>query len=1039
MRAAPRHHIAISQGQPPVERTLTPAARYQPVLPSPVLTDEPTPATLTQINSPNNAGGHITNIAPWGGNVVSDQPPRDGTYFVPNLDSTSQTAPSQVLDDARADQRYHTQVMEQSMASASGMTAQHPSPPVGENVTFPPGEGTSSTAVPVPGFASGPAPTSVTGSYPHSTHLPQQQHPRGEQYRRLEAVHARLEKCRAEANLNDSDFGRYKVLRDACQNNDTYYIALHQILCQWSLDKSATYASLGRYLQPPDVDRGFVIVEKFLKQNGTLSFAHIQWFANFPSPQLEVCRIPNQLGHWVAGFLRSLCVSWGTMSEAVCSRQCPLLVSEMFQTLCCYSPTLQPVLFTMSYRMLNVTDSTWGMVLNDYFAEEQRCEAHMSASNPPLSVEEVVRNRAQFVTGYAKIIARARQQRPPNPGSSSPLTQQYMAAARRNPQRSNIQQPEVALDPQVDYSTPAVVAPLQDAQHRIRDAGHTVSNPSNHGRVGMSITNLDQRNQPNFTSHATGSQGRRMQPQASQPNFQVPVLASNASVRLHPVQSGRHQQPNAPLDQRHQGLQFGPYMSDAQVTAQMPGPGMSASFQTQQQQAQGQDRIPHGMAAQEIPLQRMPLSQPNLPQQGPYPPSSHTQRRPPSDVREPSLLHRYRTHPGLHAAVTEIHPHGYPISASGQHSLQVGLHLVGVRSPKRVPTQPVFSQPVPTRFYQYVRDLPVGPCALSPQGSVRSLKFNVPAANMARLTTKYSDMGLPAYRYEENSYRYRLRICMQSEREAGLPISGWAVSTCLWPKHIFITFNGKHLTLSRKQHFNKDLPLELTDAVVEGTNTISIAFPDVEANQHPSQLFIAVELVQTNSHNQLKKYITGANGTGTSADEMKEKIKRRLTPLDSDELVITDEMLRISLTDPFSARMLETPVRGVNCQHLECFDLENWLLTRPRKQTGKGRRLKEDGCELSSVDDWKCPICGGDARPVCLGIDHYLAQVCNDLLEEGRKNVNAIKVTANGQWEAIEEPDETDEDTPPPPMRTTSPSGNDGDLITRPSVVIEID
>jgi hypothetical protein len=56
--------------------------------------------------------------------------------------------------------------------------------------------------------------------------------------------------------------------------------------------------------------------------------------------------------------------------------------------------------------------------------------------------------------------------------------------------------------------------------------------------------------------------------------------------------------------------------------------------------------------------------------------------------------------------------------------------------------------------------------------------------------------------------------------------------------------------------------------------------------------------------------------------------------------------LAISCFDPFSRELIETPVRGRQCLHFNCFDLQTFLTFQSH----------------SRDRNWRCPICGLDAR-----------------------------------------------------------------------------
>lgn len=278
--------------------------------------------------------------------------------------------------------------------------------------------------------------------------------------------------------------------------------------------------------------------------------------------------------------------------------------------------------------------------------------------------------------------------------------------------------------------------------------------------------------------------------------------------------------------------------------------------------------------------------------------------------------------------------------------------------------------------------------------------------------------GLPYCYYSEGSCRYRLRTCARSAKETVVEEADWVLAAAQWPPYIFFDLNRTCMELRRKQHFHKDQPMELTDFLVEGENSLRLSFPQNPQNQRLNvKYFLAVEIVETISHDSAMKMIE--TGRRIPMEDTKRKIQGRVHGSDSDDVIIEDETLSVSLADPFSATRFNIPVRGAHCQHLECFDLETWLQTRPQKPAQQGGGASQVGDEPSLVDVWKCPICGQDARPSSLWVDEYFVGVRQALLADGDTRTKAIEIDGMGAWCAVEEPDDSDDDESPGPRPLT--------------------
>ncbi|GAO19763.1 hypothetical protein UVI_02041640 [Ustilaginoidea virens] len=165
-------------------------------------------------------------------------------------------------------------------------------------------------------------------------------------------------------------------------------------------------------------------------------------------------------------------------------------------------------------------------------------------------------------------------------------------------------------------------------------------------------------------------------------------------------------------------------------------------------------------------------------------------------------------------------------------------------------------------------------------------------------------------------------------------------------------------------------------------------------------LFLAVEVIATTDHASVLDMVHKA--PKISADETRREMKRRIQPQDCDDIIVQDESLSISLRDPFSSILFRTPVKGLYCRHIECFDLETWLQTRRGKPS-------QSRTEPSLADGWKCPVCDEDARPPNLRIDEFLSEVREALVKTGTDGARRIKAQLDGTWTVEEEVNENDE------------------------------
>lgn len=401
----------------------------------------------------------------------------------------------------------------------------------------------------------------------------------------------------------------------------------------------------------------------------------------------------------------------------------------------------------------------------------------------------------------------------------------------------------------------------------------------------------------------------------------------------------------------------------------------------------------------------------------------------------------------------------YPHTHQEKKALIMSLHQCQARSPARTRR---FGD-TDERFYQYVHSFAVAPFRLS---QYHELELQVSSQQFERLCEKKALASLDGTKastvreYANGSLRFRVRCCrLQSERQAAESV--WITREMVWPDHIFMHFNNQKLVIRRGSHNGKDLPVELTDFVASGKNMFKVALskPQIAPGKNDSVFYLAVEIIEAASHSAILKNI---ETTGRiDRDETLKKIRSRVTAApDEDGIAVIDRTgviareLSIDLTDPFSAKIFTIPARGATCTHMECFDLETWLTTRPIKQQIKCGHRDDDLCtcpkrlEPSEPDKWKCPICFADARPGSLRIDSFLEGVRKQLEECDQLDTKSILVAEDGTWRPVQEPDDdgacSDSDGPatdrvPAALRKSKGSSNAASLERVPVEIIELD
>lgn len=363
----------------------------------------------------------------------------------------------------------------------------------------------------------------------------------------------------------------------------------------------------------------------------------------------------------------------------------------------------------------------------------------------------------------------------------------------------------------------------------------------------------------------------------------------------------------------------------------------------------------------------------------------------------------------------------FPHDPSDKRALSMSLTQADRRSPTRVVVDlatKTDSPPNPTKqlFYQSVQRMAVGPTPTPARPYLYNFEFMVTEEDYALRVNKSVPEGelLPVEKHFDGSLRYRLRCCRARSEGEATTESDWVTRDTYWPTNIFINFNDNVVPVRRQSHNGKDLPVSITHLVRVGVNKLQVAIPDtVHQSTFSKRHVLGVEIIETAQHDRTLLQIIKGGFEAASVTVGKIKARLRGSTAGDDDFAVLQDGLSVDLADPFSARIFTVPVRGAQCQHIECFDLNNWLSTRPPSTATSANCQHRFNCkcpdslELTLPDKWRCPICSRDARPGSLRIDGFLVAVQKQLKESGKlSTVKSILVAPDGTWQPVIEAEE---------------------------------
>ncbi|RAH40309.1 MIZ zinc finger domain protein, partial [Aspergillus brunneoviolaceus CBS 621.78] len=335
-----------------------------------------------------------------------------------------------------------------------------------------------------------------------------------------------------------------------------------------------------------------------------------------------------------------------------------------------------------------------------------------------------------------------------------------------------------------------------------------------------------------------------------------------------------------------------------------------------------------------------------------------------------------------------------PANAPPLHPLRDALHQVDLREPvHQLVRRDSTGQAQETKLFQYLDSFALMPRPLGRFECQFHWSFTLSQEAADRLPApsqkSSGELSHPVRVLMDGQQLYRMR-CISVSPDTKPPIdeSTWSRAACAWPSVIYIFVNDTELFVRRKLHHQKDVPLDITPHLRAGENRISMHFIRDAAEQKDKLYAAAVEIAQIAALEPVM-----ALAQTLQADNSRRQIHQRLEQSsrnenEDDDLHVVSSDLMINLVDPFTAHVFKQPVRGQLCLHSECFDHETFIQTRAGVS---GPR--------ALPNDWRCPICQGDARPQMLVRDEFMVDVHKELVRTNQlDDARAIRVALDGSW-----------------------------------------
>ena len=777
------------------------------------------------------------------------------------------------------------------------------------------------------------------------------------------------------------DQGRLALLRDACLSRDIIYLVLHQIYCN-----SASLKLL------PEQQKGVTTLQNLIVANNQLDGDSIIWFSRFPGFSSTIrLTSPKYWAAYVEAFscLATLGSNWDQVLARCRAAELPPTVDLIEKGLGVKSIILQRAIFKMFLRWAwRAPQDVCFEHCEQLFLQTQNLTEHWKIRQAQISPAELLaekkRHQNKLLGDYRQIMISHLQHLPgqmqaslqsrpsrdmpqperqnPTSTQSAPVTHQILQQRDRS---REIVQPPISIQRAQYFPLPSPQHNLMNARRPASTTSSTFAPPP--PRRTMSAQQAQGINQPSNMRNQSGSPMQQINPPTS-------ASRSNHFGNFGPC-ANLPTPPNS-IGSPHPSQNWRPGATHATQTYP-PGHQTPPNLRG--------DEIYSQMIVQETLPQTKGVA--SLPAPLLFPPSGY--------VRPPV-----------------VQPPDSGWSLHQAHLRDAYVFVDGASCQGKSPN-----------ILSYLEGFLMKPITINPNTSSVEQSIQVEGDLFKLLPRdKFDPLGGPAVKKASIGSRLLRLRCLKIKTKS-ITESEWAVNETEWPASAAILLNDQSLELRRKAEHGKDLAIDLTGLVVEGSNAIRGAFLRRERDANKTATYaLGIEILTITNLDAMKQQVGQVD-----AQVLEQRVRDQLKHSD-DEIQILSNDLVIRLSDPFTAQLVGTPVRGKGCTHYECFDLDVFLQTR-----------KPD---VWKPEQFKCPICSSDARPQSLLKDNWFVGVIDRLKDMGRADAKTIVVDEDVQWKVREEEVEGESGDGSGKRPRTGPSVDGGSgqtAVRRDSAVIELD
>lgn len=755
---------------------------------------------------------------------------------------------------------------------------------------------------------------------------------------------------------------RLRLLMEACRNHDQVFLELHQLYCLLSHPVFSSRYSFQKAKAGCDVLSGLLL------PNNLLEYASINWFAKFPQVAPQSAQDFERMFTGTGNRLGALAQKWHDFRARHVTKNIPPHVKDIQDILKVDSPLLQRLIFRSILRGFwpgeeDTCFESCAQVFRD--SQKQYTNWLRTSNGDEMPAQNVQNWQNTLLSKYSVCVAGHRHHNVcrGSPTTNSPINPSHYSGGQQSSPTSGLPPslPQALPPANLDYYL--VPSPTSPGQPQFPATTATAPGPTQNSYTQYySSTTVNGPNQPRRQDSNTAL------PRPS--HFVPPSWTTNRSI--HSPVAGSFFQNSIGSRPSPQSTHVAGHIPQA-TSSLNSSPGVTGSSQVQQPTVRRQSGPGSGSGSWPTSSEAEVVS--------------HTR----GIINSLSSSHAL---PVLPNRTQNTNPLLFPYiplrkqNVQQQNQLGIPAHQAHLRDAVSFSVFGKASGPGSERMFSYFSKFDFQPVVIKPTTLNARNKFMINAEMYSKLPRLKSDTALggpPTRCLHLDSILLRVR-CVRNGAGATSEVmsaAAWAAADTEWPQSLTLFINDRYQQVRRKTDWGKDLAIDISSIVKEGENTMRVSLLQGSQVQDRKVCYaLAIEILSIGNVDSVKKQVQELESS-----ETRQRIRRQLNSADDEIEIISNELV-IKITDPFSSQLLQNPVRGKDCVHYECFDLDIFLQTRKTSDL--------------LPEQFRCPICGCDARPSNLQTDNWFVEILAKIKETG-EDARAIIVNKEAEWRVKEE------------------------------------